>query len=132
VAEGGHHIPSDVIERRYYRGMSNLVNLYIPICDRWLVIDNTNTSPKEIAGGSFNNVKRAINAYDILSQNKAGMMNNKEKELIVLSDRVMPGMKKVMRKLVETNAAQNKNLVVGDQEGNPISVPAKDLLKTLE
>jgi len=28
VSEGGHHIPADVIERRYYRGLKNLLNLY--------------------------------------------------------------------------------------------------------
>jgi hypothetical protein len=60
------------------------------------------------------------------------IMNNKEKELTELSDKIMQGMRKAMRKLVETSAAQNKKLVVGDNNGNPISVPAKDLLKTLK
>lgn len=41
-------------------------------------------------------------------------------------------MKNAMRKLVETSAAQNKKLVVGDKDGNPVTVPAKDLLKTLK
>jgi predicted ABC-type ATPase len=70
VAEGGHNIPFDVIERRFYRGISNLLNLYIPICDHWLVIDNMNTSPEEIIVGSFNKVKMAINTYiwDIIQQ----------------------------------------------------------------
>lgn len=33
VREGGHGIPEDVIRRRYQRGLFNLVNLYIPICN---------------------------------------------------------------------------------------------------
>ena len=33
VSEGGHGIPEDVIRRRYQRGLFNLVNLYIPICN---------------------------------------------------------------------------------------------------
>lgn len=33
VEEGGHDIPADVIERRYVKGISNLFNLYLPICD---------------------------------------------------------------------------------------------------
>ena len=49
-----------------------------------------------------------------------------------LSDKVMQGMKEAMRRLVETSAAQNKKLVVGDEDGNPINVPAKDLLKKLK
>jgi predicted ABC-type ATPase len=43
VSEGGHDIPIDVIERRYYRGIKNLIDLYIPICDRWLVMNNVGT-----------------------------------------------------------------------------------------
>lgn len=27
VSQGGHNIPPDVIERRYYRGIFNLINL---------------------------------------------------------------------------------------------------------
>ncbi|MBB6274920.1 putative ABC-type ATPase [Pedobacter cryoconitis] len=49
VSKGGHHIPADVIERRYYRGIYNLHNLYIPICDEWTVIDNMDLIPEVIA-----------------------------------------------------------------------------------
>lgn len=41
VREGGHSIDSDVLERRYQRGISNLINLYMPICDHVLVVNNT-------------------------------------------------------------------------------------------
>ena len=37
VAEGGHNIPTDIIHRRYQRGIHNLLNLYIPIIDFWVV-----------------------------------------------------------------------------------------------
>jgi predicted ABC-type ATPase len=30
VVKGGHNIPSDIIERRYYRGIYNLIDLYTP------------------------------------------------------------------------------------------------------
>ncbi len=43
VAEGGHHIPEDVIKRRYTRGIDNLFKLFLPICDFWMVIDNSQT-----------------------------------------------------------------------------------------
>jgi len=49
VANGGHHIPSDTIERRYYRGIYNLYNLYMSVCDEWTVVDNTDISPEIIA-----------------------------------------------------------------------------------
>jgi predicted ABC-type ATPase len=52
VSNGGHDIPEDVIERRYFRGIANLLKLYIPICDNWLVIDNNDLAPEIIAQGS--------------------------------------------------------------------------------
>ncbi len=51
VSSGGHHIPKDVIERRYFRGLKNLINLYIPICDNWIIIDNMDISTDIIARG---------------------------------------------------------------------------------
>ena len=52
VSNGGHHIPSDVIDRRYYRGIGNLLNLYIPICNKWVVVDNRELYPEIVAQGS--------------------------------------------------------------------------------
>ena len=52
VSNGGHHIPTDVIERRYYRGIKNLFSLYKPICDYWFVSENMNTTAKVVAHGS--------------------------------------------------------------------------------
>ena len=48
-----------------------------------------------------------------------------------LSDKIMGGVNKALRKLVETSAANNESLVVGDDKGGFKSVPAKELLKTL-
>jgi len=63
VLEGGHSIPSEIIKRRFYRGIKNLINLYIPICNHWLVIDNMYTSPEEIILGSGNTIKLVIKSY---------------------------------------------------------------------
>jgi hypothetical protein len=52
-------------------------------------------------------------------------------ELDILTEKVMTGINKAVRKLVETSAANNESLIVGDKNGNPISVPAKELLKKL-
>jgi len=57
VSEGGHNIPKDVIERRYYRGIHNLVNLYMPVVDKWSVIDNLDAIPNLIAEGKKNSEK---------------------------------------------------------------------------
>lgn len=45
VSEGGHNISPDVIERRYKRGISNLFNLYMPVCDKTMLLDNSDKNP---------------------------------------------------------------------------------------
>ncbi len=54
VAEGGHNIPPDVITRRYYSGLINLFDLYIPICDYWMIFNSSNPTIELIAEGNFN------------------------------------------------------------------------------
>lgn len=41
VKEGGHHIPPDIISRRYHRGIQYLFDTYIPLVDATLFIDNS-------------------------------------------------------------------------------------------
>ena len=40
VSEGGHDIPSEIIERRYWLGLRNLFELFIPKVDYWALYDN--------------------------------------------------------------------------------------------
>lgn len=42
VSEGGHNIESEVIERRYFKGIRNLFEIYLPIVDGALIFDNSN------------------------------------------------------------------------------------------
>ncbi len=41
VAEGGHNIEPDVIERRYIKGIKNLFEIYLPIVDGVFIFDNS-------------------------------------------------------------------------------------------
>ena len=41
VKEGGHNIPSDVIERRYKNGINNLFDIYLNIVDEAMIFDNS-------------------------------------------------------------------------------------------
>lgn len=49
VAEGGHNISEEIIHRRYKSGLKNLFSLYMPICDYWMLIDNSCLSHEIIA-----------------------------------------------------------------------------------
>ena len=53
VSMGGHNIPTDVIYRRYERALKNLFSLYLPICDSFLIINNSGEQPIEVAKGGL-------------------------------------------------------------------------------
>lgn len=52
VASGGHNIADEVVKRRYYMGLDYLFNYYIPVCDQWILADNTTSPFKVIAQGT--------------------------------------------------------------------------------
>jgi predicted ABC-type ATPase len=54
VSDGGHSIPEPVITRRYYSGLTNLFKLYLPICDYWMIFDNSAAPSNFIAEGYLN------------------------------------------------------------------------------
>ena len=49
VMNGGHGIPEEDIRRRFTRGIYNLINLYMPICDSVLVYNNMRTPAQIVA-----------------------------------------------------------------------------------
>lgn len=49
VAEGGHSIPSQTIERRYYNGIANLFAIYIDMVDICYIFDNSEGRKELIA-----------------------------------------------------------------------------------
>lgn len=53
VREGGHNIPTDVIQRRYQAGIQNLFHIYMPIVDAWMIVENQNNPRILIADGGF-------------------------------------------------------------------------------
>jgi predicted ABC-type ATPase len=67
VISGGHNIPEDVIRQRYHAGINNLSKLYLPICDYWLIIDNSDLYFQIIAEG-FKNENIEINNENIYNQ----------------------------------------------------------------
>jgi predicted ABC-type ATPase len=62
VQAGGHNIPVEVIKRRYLSGIKNFFNLYIPISDYWIVIDNSENPFKFIVEGNFTKEKQIYNS----------------------------------------------------------------------
>ena len=61
VMEGGHSIPEDVIERRYYKGIRNLFEIYLSIIDQALIFDNSEGRHDLIAELSTNEELNILN-----------------------------------------------------------------------
>jgi len=66
VASGGHNIPEDVVRRRYERGRINLMQLYLPLCDTWVIYNNSGDEPHLVAERPFN--QQVIIYYTSISQ----------------------------------------------------------------
>lgn len=61
VSEGGHNIPIEVIRKRYDVGIKNLIRLYIPICDYWIIVNNSQSPFNIIAEGQKKEVEVSNN-----------------------------------------------------------------------
>ena len=56
VETGGHNIPEETIRRRYKVGIDYFFHYYAPICDRWILADNSQAPFRVIADGSRKDV----------------------------------------------------------------------------
>ena len=56
VEKGGHNIPEETIRRRYRVGIDYFFHDYAPICERWILADNSQIPFRVIAEGSRNDV----------------------------------------------------------------------------
>ena len=56
VENGGHNIPEETIRRRYNVGIDYFFHHYAPVCERWILADNSQTPFRVIAEGSKSDV----------------------------------------------------------------------------
>lgn len=61
VASGGHAIETTVIHRRYWAGLRNLITLYIPLSDTWMVINSSAGQLDMVAQGYQNSNAEIVN-----------------------------------------------------------------------
>ena len=69
VAEGGHNIPLETIERRYYNGIANLFTIYIDMVDICYIFDNSQGERTPIAK-KYKGEKEIIYNTDLYNQMK--------------------------------------------------------------
>ena len=57
---GGHSIPEEVVRRRYSRSISNFMDLYSGLANRWEIYDNSLGEPKVVATGKYEVAERVF------------------------------------------------------------------------
>jgi len=67
ILAGGHSIPESTIRRRYRAGILNLSKIYTPICDYWMIVDNSEY-PSVLVADGFKNTDEKVYRPDIYNQ----------------------------------------------------------------
>lgn len=52
VAQGGHHVASAVVRRRFESGRRNFQDVYMELVDKWEWYDNSGNTPRLISAGA--------------------------------------------------------------------------------
>lgn len=88
VAAGGHNIQEETVRRRYNMGLHYLFRDFMPICDKWMLADNSEVPFKVVAEGDkdgmivrdttrFATIKKMNEAYEkqMAAERKAKKQN---------------------------------------------------------
>ena len=67
VRSGGHHVPEEVIRRRYELGRAYFLTLYQPLADWWACLDNSGETSIPVAQGGR---KSSLTIYDAARWNR--------------------------------------------------------------
>jgi predicted ABC-type ATPase len=65
VRTGGHSVPSEVIRRRYQRGLFNFFSLYQPLADTWAAYDNSGSATPLLVAAGGEKIPQRISRPDI-------------------------------------------------------------------
>lgn len=131
VEKGGHHIPTDVIHRRYVRGIKNLFEIYVDICDDVSIYDNTKFKKELIA------TNKDLDYLKILNPTKMRQMQNavgepREHYMNAHTMKIDDALKIHYRKLIEKTIAENSYLVVTNEKGEIVREYADELKRKLD
>ena len=120
VLEGGHNIPEDVIVRRYWRGINNLFEVFMPIVDVWGVYDNR--SETRLIANSDGIINESV-WFEI-------MRRMEEKERLELWEKLNKGLEKSYEKMLREKIENNQPVIISE-EGIPKAVPAEEAMRRL-
>ena len=120
VLEGGHNIPDDVIIRRYWRGINNLFEVFMPIVNAWAVYDNR--SETRLIANSDGVINESV-WFEI-------MRRMEERERLELWDKLNAGLEKSYEKMLREKIEKNQPVIISE-DGIPKAVPAEEAMRRL-
>lgn len=109
VLEGGHNIETEVIKRRYKRGIKNLFEIYLPVADEVMIFDNSEGKHELIAEKTFDTDLYVLNEPMFEQLKKPTMKTHKRTPN---QQRILEGMDKVYEKLIAFKIKMNSELVI--------------------
>lgn len=109
VLEGGHNIETEIIKRRYIRGIKNLFEIYLPIADEVMIFDNSEGKHDLIAEKIFNYEIDVLNEIKFNQKKNTTMKTHKRTSN---QKRILEGMDKVYEKLIAFKRTMNTELVI--------------------
>ena len=77
VAAGGHNIPEETVRRRYKVGLKYFFRDYSPVCDRWILADNSKVPFRVIAEGYKDDVT-VIKDYETYGRIRESAYNDSD------------------------------------------------------
>ena len=87
MESGGHNIPEETIRRRYTVGIYYFFNSYAPICERWILADNSQAPFRVIAEGSKKDI---INIKDEETYRKIKAIADERHKIIEDTGEIFP------------------------------------------
>ena len=129
VKEGGHNIPTDVIERRYWRGLQNLFHIFMPIVNDWSVFDN-NSETKLIANSEgeidLDVYEDLITRVPWVVQMEVMKMTSTDQGNLIW-DKINKALEFSYAMMLQEKATKQEPVVISEN-GNPVKLPAKKAL----
>ncbi len=121
VKNGGHHVPDDVVIRRYYRGLRNLREIFMPIVDHWDIYRYEGNAYVLMATG---NKGDTCDLFDnsIIMDNTLPYLSERNKRFIECCNQAVLDM-------ITEEALHDGVVVMEDLQGNPIWVRAREVLE---
>ena len=65
VTLGGHHVPEEVVRRRYEAGLRNFFSLYRPMATRWRFFDNSDPHSRRLVANGGAGIRDRVHAVEM-------------------------------------------------------------------